>query len=141
MQPGLFLRVLASSILLILSFPRPDVGLLSLFALVPLFTGLSDTGKLKAFLVGWGTGIVWFFVSYNWISHSITTFGNIPLPLAEGVICLLAGIHGLYVGLFSILIPLVAREGKIDSSGAWERGPVAADGIGNVENTLFETSI
>jgi apolipoprotein N-acyltransferase len=120
MQPGLFLRVLASSILLILSFPRPDVGLLSLFALVPLFTGLSDTGKLKAFLVGWGTGIVWFFVSYNWISHSITTFGNIPLPLAEGVIFLLAGIHGLYVGLFSILIPLVAREGKIDSSGSWD---------------------
>jgi apolipoprotein N-acyltransferase len=128
MQPGLFLRVLASSILLILSFPRPDVGLLSLFALVPLFTGLSDTGKLKAFLVGWGTGIIWFFVSYNWISHSITTFGNIPLPLAEGVIFLLAGIHGLYVGLFSILIPLVAREGKIDSSGAWERGGMGDKG-------------
>jgi len=108
MQPGLFLWILASSLLLILSFPRPDMGILSLFALVPLFFGLSDTGKWKAFLAGWGGGTAWFFVSYNWVSHSLTNFGNIPLPLAEGVILLLAGIHGLYVGLFSILIPMVA---------------------------------
>ena len=42
MQPGILLRILASSVLLILSFPRPDVGILSLVALVPLFMGLSD---------------------------------------------------------------------------------------------------
>ncbi len=107
MQPGLFLRVLASSILLILSFPRPDAGILSFFALIPLFTVLSCTGKLRAFLIGWGAGIAWFFVSYNWISHSINTFGNIPLPLAEGVIVLLAGIHGIYVGFFAMLVPVV----------------------------------
>jgi apolipoprotein N-acyltransferase len=108
MQPGILLRILASSVLLILSFPRPDVGILSLVALVPLFMGLSDTGKGQAFFAGWGAGTAWFFFSYNWVSHSLTGFGNIPLPLAQGVILLLAGIHGLYVGLFSILIPLVA---------------------------------
>ncbi|MCJ7500727.1 apolipoprotein N-acyltransferase [bacterium] len=112
MQPGILLRILASSVLLILSFPRPDVGILSLVALVPLFMGLSDAGKGQAFFAGWGAGTAWFFFSYNWVSHSLTGFGNIPLPLAEGVILLLAGIHGLYVGLFSILIPLMTGAGE-----------------------------
>jgi apolipoprotein N-acyltransferase len=100
------------------------MGILSLIALVPLFTGLSDAGKRRAFLAGWGTGTVWFFVSYNWVSHSLTAYGSIPLPLAEGVILLLAGIHGLYVGLFSVLIPLVAGGGKNDGTGVWEYGGV-----------------
>ncbi len=125
-QPGLFLWILASSVLLILSFPRPDMGILSLFALVPLFFGLSDTGKWKAFLAGWGGGTAWFFVSYNWVSHSLTNFGNIPLPLAEGVILLLAGIHGLYVGLFSILIPMVAG-GRNNGKGVRVYGSMGDD--------------
>jgi apolipoprotein N-acyltransferase len=127
MQLGILLRILASSVLLILSFPRPDVGILSLVALVPLFMGLSDTGKGQAFLAGWATGTAWFFISYNWVSHSLTGFGNIPLLLAQGVILLLAGIHGLYVGLFSILIPLVAGAGE-GSVGAWVRGSVGDKG-------------
>ena len=107
MQPGLLLRILASSVLLILSFPRPGMGILSLIALVPLFMGLSDIGKRRAFLAGWGAGTAWFFVSYNWVSHSLTAYGSIPLPLAEGVILLMAGIHGLYVALFSMLVAVV----------------------------------
>ncbi len=122
MQSGLLLRILASSVLFILSFPRPGMGILSLIALVPLFMGLSDTSKRRAFLAGWGAGTAWFFVSYNWVSHSLTAYGSIPLPLAEGVILLMAGVHGLYVGLFSMLIPVVAGgEGKI-SMGALGHG-------------------
>ncbi len=128
MQPGILLRILASSVLLILSFPRPDVGILSLVALVPLFMGLSDAGKGHAFFAGWGAGTAWFFFSYNWVSHSLTGFGNIPLPLAQGVILLLAGIHGMYVGLFSILIPLVTG-GETNSVGAWERGGVGVETV------------
>ena len=122
MQPGLLLRILASSVLLILSFPRPGMGILSLIALVPLFMGLSDTSKRRAFLAGWGAGTAWFFVSYNWVSHSLTAYGSIPLPLAEGVILLMAGVHGLYVALFSMLIPVVAGGGKNDGTGVWEYG-------------------
>jgi len=126
---GVPLWILASSVLLILSFPRPDVGILSLFALIPLLTGLSNAGKLKAFFAGWGAGTAWFFISYNWLSHSLIAFGNISFTLAEFGILLLAGIHGLYVALFSVLIPLVAGEGgrvgageKNTGMGAWEQG-------------------
>jgi len=123
MQTGFLLGILASSVLLICSFPRPDAGMLSLFALVPLFTGLAPSTRSRAFLGGWAAGTAWFFVSYNWVSHSLTTFGSIPFPLAEGVILLLAGIHGLYVGLFSILIPVVAKSGK-KGKGVREYGGV-----------------
>ena len=121
MQPGLLLRILASSVLLILSFPRPGMGILSLIALVPLFMGLSDTSKRRAFLAGWGAGTAWFFVSYNWVSHSLTAYGSIPLPLAEGVILLMAGVHGLYVALFSMLIPVVAG-GRENGMEVWRYG-------------------
>lgn len=136
MQPGILLRILASSVLLILSFPRPDVGILSLVALVPLFMGLSDAGKGQAFFAGWGAGTVWFFFSYNWVSHSLTSFGNIPLPLAEVVILILAGIHGFYVALFSTLIPVVAGAGK-NGKGVTEYrsigGAQKSEGLGVTE--------
>jgi len=125
MQPGLLLRILASSILLILSFPRPDVGILSLFALVPLLAGLSGVRRSRAFLAGWGAGTVWFFISYNWVSHSLIAFGNIPFPLAQCVILLLAGVHGFYVGLFFMLIPVVS--GRADK-GVGEYGGMADKG-------------
>jgi len=112
MRKGYFLGIPAASILLACSFPRPDAGVLSLLALVPLFLGVAPMRIQGALIGGWAAGTLWFFVSYNWVSHSVTTFGGIPLPLAEAVILLLAGIHGLYVGLFSILIPVVSRRGE-----------------------------
>lgn len=108
MQPGLLLRIGASSILLILSFPRPDAGIASLFALAPLMAAVRGITISRAFLAGWMAGIIWFFVSYNWVSHSVSVYGNIPLPVAEGVILLLAAVHGLYVALFAMLVPVVA---------------------------------
>lgn len=110
MKPGVLLRILASSVLLILCFPRLDLGIFSLIALVPLMDAVSDTGRFRAFLAGWGGGAAWFFVSYNWVSHSVITYGDIPVPLAQGVILLLAGVHGFYVGLFGMLVSVVTRR-------------------------------
>jgi apolipoprotein N-acyltransferase len=114
MHPGQILPILLSSVLLILAFPKPDAGVLSLVALVPLIAGLSRSSVPKAFISGWGAGTLWFFISYNWVSHSLSTYGGIPLPLAELAIILLAAVHGFYIGLFSLLIPVVA--------GSKERG-------------------
>ncbi len=135
MHPGLLLWIGASSILLILSFPRPDAGLCAFIALVPLLTGLSSVTRWSAFLAGWVAGTTWFFVSYNWVSHSLTNFGGIPLPAAKGVILLLAGIHGFYIAVFAILIPMVADEG-INGEGAWEYEDMGK-GKPSFLNTLF----
>lgn len=110
MKPGFLLWLLASSVLFILSFPHPDMGALAFLALVPLIAQLSRSGIRRAFFAGWGTGTIWFFVSYNWVSHSMTVYGNIPFPLAECAVLILAGIHGLYLGLFTLLIPVVVSQ-------------------------------
>ena len=126
MHPGLLLWIGASSILLILSFPRPDAGLCSFVALVPLLAGLTRVSGLKAFFAGWATGTAWFFVSYNWVSYSVTNFGGIPYLTAEGVILLLAGIHGLYIAVFAILVSMTAGEG-IAGEGSWNYGGVGGE--------------
>ena len=107
-HPGHFIQIFLSSSLLILAFPGPDIGILSLVALVPLIAALSRSSVRKAFFSGWGAGTLWFFISYNWVSNSLNNYGSIPLPLAELAIILLAAIHGFYLGLFSLLIPLVS---------------------------------
>jgi len=104
-------RILATSILLILSFPRPDLGFLSLICLIPL---LSAASRLKtagrAFLAGWIAGWVWFFISYSWVSHSISRFSDVPFPLDQGIIALLAAVHALYPGFFTALARPFLRE-------------------------------
>lgn len=109
MQPAVLLAILTSSILLILSFPGPDMGPLSLISLVPLMCAASGLRPSRAFLAGWTVGFFWFFASYNWVAHSISNYGGIPFPLDRAVIVLLAGIHALYIGVFAILIRPVNR--------------------------------
>jgi apolipoprotein N-acyltransferase len=63
----------------------------------------------RAFLAGWGAGFIWFFISYNWVAHSISNYGGIVFPMDRAVIVLLAGIHALYVGIFAIFVPPEGR--------------------------------
>jgi apolipoprotein N-acyltransferase len=104
-RPFLIPGIFATSILLTLSFPSPDVGILSLVALVPLLMAASDLKPPKAFLAGWSAGFIWFFICYNWVAHSISNYGGIPFPLDRAVIVLLAGVHALYTGFFGAIIP------------------------------------
>jgi len=112
MLPALLLRILSTSVLLILSFPRPDVGPLLLIALVPLLSVLPERKITGAFLSGWTAGFFWFFVSYNWVAHSISHFGEVPFPLDMGVIVLLAGVHALYIGVFAALAQRIGRPSQ-----------------------------
>lgn len=106
-------RILATSILLILSFPRPDLGFLSLICLVPLLSAASRVKTSgRAFLAGWIAGWVWFFISYSWVSHSISRFSDVPFPLDQGIIAFLAAVHALYPGLFTALVrPFLRGKG------------------------------
>lgn len=104
--------ILATSFLLILSFPRPDLGFLSFISLVPLLWAVSRLEGVRAFLAGWSAAWVWFFASYRWVSHSISRFGDIPFPLDQAIIALLAGVHALYPGLFAVFsVPFLRQKG------------------------------
>ncbi len=112
MVPGPIIRVLASSLLLVLAFPRPDLGIVSLFALVPLLSVIEGAPRIRAFFTGWLTAFVWYFFSLNWISDSLLLSGNFPFPLNQLAIVLLCSILALYTGLFAFIVAATGPLGR-----------------------------
>ncbi len=109
MKPGSLIGALGSSMLLVLAFPGPDFGWLSTVALIPLFRAVRHLGGGRAFFYGWVTGLVWFFVSLNWLSQTLSRFGDIPFPLNQLAIALMATIYALYFGSFAAAVPMSNR--------------------------------
>src|ERR1700680_1860572 len=70
---------LLSAILLVLSFPDFDLSFLAWIALAPLLM-LAGRGRqpLRAFLLGWLAGTVFFFGSCYWLTYSLVHYGGIP---------------------------------------------------------------
>jgi len=58
----------ASGILLVLSFPRFDLGFLAWVALVPLLVALDGKSPGAALGLSYGTGVVFFVLLFSWIS-------------------------------------------------------------------------
>jgi len=115
MKPGSLMGALVSSLLLVLAFPGPDIGWLSTVALIPLFLTVRHMGRLRAFLYGWVTGLVWFFVSLNWISQTLSRYGDFPFPLNQLAIIIMAAIYALYIGGFAAAVPMSKRM-----KGIWQ---------------------
>ena len=111
-------RALASAFLLVLLLPRPSIGWLAPVALVPLLAAARSAGSRRwAFMVGWITGFTWFFISLNWLSHTLRTFGGIPLPVAQLLIVLMAAILGVYTGLFGLTAQMIGDRGPASLLG------------------------
>lgn len=111
MRVGPLAGILASSALLVLTFPGPDMGWLAPVALVPLFFSVRFQGAGRAFFYGWLAGLIWFFVSLNWISRTLSRYGGFSFPLSQLPIVLMAAILALYPGAFTAVVPLVKRAG------------------------------
>ncbi len=128
MRPGLsrasnFIGSLGSSLLLILSFPRPGLWFLGLFALVPLLLAVRGASARLSFLLGWLCGLAWFGVSLSWLAETIHLYGAIPFLLAWILIVLAAALLGLFTGLFALLArasePLPAPFAVPLLAGGW----------------------
>jgi len=113
MRAGMPIGAVLSALLLVLSFPGVDAGFLVLIALVPLLTVCWNSSPARAFITGWVTGMIWFFVSLNWLTTTLSRYGSIPIFLAQIAILLLAIMLGVYVGIFSSLIPISNRLGPL----------------------------
>lgn len=83
-----------SGVLLFLSYPPFSLGFLAWFALVPLFFALpSATSRRKAFFLGTFSGLVFFLISLQWLTH-VTAVGWF----------LLASFEALFIGLFALCV-------------------------------------
>ncbi len=90
---------LLSAGLLILSFPRADIGILAWIGLVPLFFVLEGKRSSVAFFIGYLTGVIFFAGTQYWLVH-VTILGMILLILYLGI----------YFGLFAMGVRLLDRK-------------------------------
>lgn len=90
-----FLLSFFSAILLILSFPVPDIGFFAWFGLLPLLFAIDRKRPKEAFLLSYFTGILFFSAILYWLIH-------VSLP---GLIILVLYL-GLYFGLFGLLVSI-----------------------------------
>ena len=91
----------ASGLILPLSFPKSDFGLLAWIALVPLHWALDGKSKTQAFWIGWLSGTIAFTGMMAWVVTAMTTYGKVPLVISYGIMLLLTAYLGLYVGIYS----------------------------------------
>ena len=108
--PAVFAALL-SGLLLAAAFPKWDQTYLLAFALVPLLWALRHRNLKAAFWIGFISGLASFLGLLYWIVYVTHVFGGMPLPLAIGVLCLLAGYLSLYRGLWALGLNWGARRG------------------------------
>ena len=100
----MFLSVLAailSGLLLVVSFPRYDQSYLLFIALVPLFWALRGQSRKAGFWLGIVNGLTFYLGLLSWIFYVTYVYGHLPLPVALGVLLLLAGYLSIYRGLWA----------------------------------------
>jgi len=82
-----------------LAFPRPGWDLLGWVVLAPVLAlaGTAATPR-HALLEGWVAGMAFFLPLLRWLTHTMTTFSPMPMPVAILVIIALAGYLALFWG-------------------------------------------
>ena len=95
------LAAILSGLLLVLAFPRYDQGYLLFVALLPLFWALKGQSRKAGFWLGIANGLTFYLGLLSWIFYVTYVYGKLPLPLALGVLLLLAGYLSIYRGLWA----------------------------------------
>ncbi len=101
---SLILLPILSGLLLVLSFPRIDLGLLAWVALVPLLLAIRNQAWTTALAQGFLTGIVFYAGALSWVVNAMHVYGQMPLALSYFVMLLLAAYCALYLALFTGLL-------------------------------------
>src|SRR5215208_7127284 len=105
----------ASTLLLIFSFPNFELYFLAWIALVPLLVAIARRPSPKsAFILGWATGSVFFYVTCYWLTYSMIHYGGLPTALAYLLLIPGALVVGIFHGLFALLVAFtIQRWGRM----------------------------
>jgi apolipoprotein N-acyltransferase len=106
---------LLSGVLLIFSFPNLDLGFLAWFAFVPLLYAIHGKTPLRAFTLGFLTGLVSYLGIIYWIIVAVHMYGNVPLILSGIILLLLVGYLSLFTGVFGFLTRVVPLSSGIQT--------------------------
>jgi apolipoprotein N-acyltransferase len=101
----------ASALLLILSFPNFEYYQLAWIGLVPLLVVIGRRpSPLRAFILGWAVGSVFFYVTCYWLTYSMIHYGGLPTALAYLLLIPGALVIGIFHGLFAALIAFAIQK-------------------------------
>ena len=101
----------ASALLLIFAFPNFELYPLAWIALVPLLVAIARRpSPLKAFILGWATGSVFFYATCYWLTYSMIHYGGLPTLIAYLLLVPGALVIGVFPGLVALLIALAIRQ-------------------------------
>jgi apolipoprotein N-acyltransferase len=105
--------VIASALLLILSFPDFDLWPLAWIGLVPLLVVIGRPLKApRAAVLGWLWGIVFFYGTCWWLTYPMVHYAHISAWVAYPLLVVPIALVALFPALFSLLLSrLVARFG------------------------------
>jgi apolipoprotein N-acyltransferase len=82
-----------------LAFPRPGWDLLGWVVLAPVLAlAVTAATPRRAFLEGWVAGFAFFVPLLRWLTHTMTTYSALTLPLAVLVLLALAAYLALFWG-------------------------------------------
>jgi apolipoprotein N-acyltransferase len=96
-----FLAAIFSGILLVAAFPKYNQTYLLFVGLIPLLGALRGKGGKTGFWLGLAHGFTFYLGLLSWIFHVTYVHGKLPLPLALGVVVLLAVYLSLVRGLWA----------------------------------------
>src|SRR3569832_2033771 len=100
-----------TTLLLILSFPNFELYPLAWIALVPLLVVIARRPTpLKAFILGWAAGSVFFYVTCYWLTYSMIHYGGVPSVVAFLLVIPAALVVGVFHGIFALLTALAIQK-------------------------------
>ena len=99
---------LLSAVLLILTFPDANVVWLAPFALTPLLIGLvTEPRPWRRFLLGYSTGVVYWFGVCYWIQGVLERYGDMGVFGSWATFLLFCVLKAIHMGVFSLLTAIV----------------------------------
>ena len=98
-----WLLSLFSGLFLVLIFPRYNLEFIAWFALIPLLFAIQNQPLGTVAARGFFAGMIFYFLSLNWITNTLINYGNIPTSLSFLILGLLAAYLSFYVSLFCVL--------------------------------------
>lgn len=90
--------IFLSAFLLVISFPKFDLSIVSWIALIPLLYVIQGKSVYRTFLIGWLCGVIFYTGLIYWIVVVTTTYGKLSYPLGILVMLLLVSYLSLYFG-------------------------------------------
>jgi apolipoprotein N-acyltransferase len=94
------LLAVAGGLLLSAAFPSLDLEPLAWIGLVPVLLAADGLRPRAAFGIGWLAGLVFYLVTTYWVAYTITRYTSVPLPVAGGILVLMAAALACYHGAF-----------------------------------------